>query len=386
VLVATGLRKSIAGMLPMVGLFNHAVVEFQLEGRTVWVDPTVKRQGGGALHRVIPNFGFGLPVDKSPSTLVPAPRPPATGSVYELTETILLDTAGAASMLAVNLRVTGGYADGLRQHFATLGEEAFGNERLQDCARRFVNAARVRPLRHRDDRTVNEFLLAEVFQIDKFLSPHQDRGRCAFHLPASILFSVFQLPEPRPRAAPFALPYPCNIIHTIEVESQTLDSIAAPRFSAETKFARFSRRQKSLHRFWSTTLSLTTLAEAVPAAEVGDHRNFLEKIWKESAWSLFLPVGYAHPRARSDFGELPHARQRGPPTVATTPAAAAHGPAVQAPTPVVKARPSSRPAEGHRRGPRGGLRRKDWVWLAGAVVLALVITAVVYWLVLKPRR
>jgi len=40
ILVNTQLRKSMAAMLPMDGLFNHVVVEYEVHGETRWVDAT----------------------------------------------------------------------------------------------------------------------------------------------------------------------------------------------------------------------------------------------------------------------------------------------------------------------------------------------------------
>src|SRR4029079_8000675 len=46
VLVHVQWRKSIAGMLPSSNLFNHVVVEFEVENEKRWVDCTMKCQGG----------------------------------------------------------------------------------------------------------------------------------------------------------------------------------------------------------------------------------------------------------------------------------------------------------------------------------------------------
>ena len=61
VLVHTVWRKSIAMMLPSPMIFNHAVVEFEIENQRRWVDATLKFQGGGALGRTLPDFGFWPP-------------------------------------------------------------------------------------------------------------------------------------------------------------------------------------------------------------------------------------------------------------------------------------------------------------------------------------
>jgi Domain of Unknown Function with PDB structure (DUF3857)/Transglutaminase-like superfamily len=307
VLVNSVLGRSIPGLLPTPNLFNHAVVEFTVQGQVRWVDATLRGQGGGPLNRLIPNFGTGLPVDSAATDLVQPPAVPDQKNTYELTESLLLDTTGAPSILGIVLRTTGGHAEALRQKFETLGPDKIAQERLQIWTQRFVKAQRAGLLQHRDNRAANEFVLTEVFEVSGFLSDHPEPGMCTFRLPGNLVVDVLRLPEKGTRRTPFALPFPCEIIHTVEVESAALQPMAAPRCSLSSPYVQFSRRQKSLYKYWSMTLNLTTLADAVPASEFDEHEKLVEQIWKESNWGLFMPMGVSHPRRRQDFGELPRA-------------------------------------------------------------------------------
>jgi len=324
VLVAADWRKVVADMLPMPNLFNHVIVEFVLGGKTVWVDATMKRQGGGALNRVIENFGAGLPVDSTAPGIVAAPRG-AAQSLYEIKETILLDTTGKASLLGVKIRATGRFADALRNQIAVTPIDKVEIERLQECKTRFIGLTRSEPLQHQDDRPSNQFFLAGEFAIDGLLVPHPDSGFCTFHAPTSAIFSVVQLPPTEARRAPFALPHPCEIVHTLEIESSTVQpmAVAIPRDHKETAFIRFSRREKSVWGTWSMTLSLTTLADSVPAPSLQEHRQALDEIWRQSGSSLSFPTGYPHPRKRSNFGKLFQSAPL-PARVVVTPAEPSH--------------------------------------------------------------
>ena len=134
-----------AAMLPMDGLFNHVVVEYQVQGQTRWVDATMKQQGGGALNRFIPDYGVGLPVGLTATRLIESPRAPVQASRYELKETILLDTTGASSFLSVVLQTKGSHAEVLRQQFEKSGADGVAGERLQLCTNRFTSATDLRP-------------------------------------------------------------------------------------------------------------------------------------------------------------------------------------------------------------------------------------------------
>jgi hypothetical protein len=309
VLVNSALRKSVAGMLPMPGLFNHVVVEYTVQGETRWVDATMRRQGGGPLKRFIPDYGIGLPLDLSSSDLVKPPRLSDQPGTYELKESILLDTTGAPSLLAVVTTTRGFHAETLRQQLDQRGAEELARERLQVYSNRFINAKRVRECEIRDDRAANEFVLAEVFEINGFLGPAQNDGACSVPLANNLVLTTLPMPEQKPdntlRRTPWALPYPCNIVHTIEIQSPALRPFDNQRSALESPFLKFSRNHRSLLGYWSATLRLCTLADAVLPDQVDAYRRTVEKVWQESMLSLLVGAGHPRPRQRRDFGSLP---------------------------------------------------------------------------------
>jgi hypothetical protein len=259
---------------------------------------------------------------------------------------------------------------------------------LQECRTRFVGITRSEPLQHQDDRASNQFFLAEEFAIDGFLVPHPNPGFCTFHAPVSTVFTALHVPASEARRAPFALPHPCEIVHTLEIEAPTLQpmTMAIPRGHKETDFIRFSRREKSFRGTWSMTLSLTTLADSVPAPSLQEHRQALEEIWRQSGSSLNFPIGYHRPRKRSDFGKISRFTPLPAPVVKPAEARSSSSPA-----PVAQPRPVDWPgdmspqlhreyrrARSSRRRRRKGLRRKDWIWLAVAASLALLLSFLFY--------
>jgi hypothetical protein len=382
ILVNTQLRKSMAAMLPMDGLFNHVVVEYEVHGETRWVDATMKQQGGGALNRFIPDYGVGLAVDLTSTRLIESPRAPVQASRYELKETILLDTTGAPSFISVVLHTKGSHAEALRQQFEKSGVEEVAWERLQLCTKRFTSAKRIGTLEYHDDRAENEFVLAEVFEINGFLSAHQKPGMCRFRFPNNLVVQALQMPEKGARRTPFSLPYPCNIVHTIVVEASTLQPMGVRRHNVESPFVKFNRSHKCLHRFWSMTLTLSTLVDAVPPDRIDEHRATVEDIWQRSLWEMTLPVGYVHPVKRKDFGSLPPAPRKLTSYIAEP---------LQKPKPVLPANfqiatgrdmigrnqpPNQSVKRQLKKIPRQGGNRKK-LWLTVAIVLWILLVLVI---------
>ncbi len=305
VLVHTVLRKSIADLLPMPGLFNHVVVEFQLNGETRWVDATLKQQGGGPLRRVISEFGFGLPVDSPTTALLAQPAALPNLGTYELTEHILLETSGGPSLIAVSVHAQGSHAEALRRQFETTPRSELADERQRAYAKQFSTATRTGDLQHRYDRDANEFVISEVFAIKGFLGRSRTPDTCHFQIPTPLIAQVLAMADATPRRTPFGLPHPCFFTHTVVVESSSLSPMTVPRYDLKTAFLRCARRVRSLHRTWSMTLSFSTETDSVAPEQISGYRSALEEIWRESNWSLTIPVGIPRPLPSRNFGVLP---------------------------------------------------------------------------------
>lgn len=69
VLVNTTLQKRVEEFLPSPNAFNHAVIEFEINGQRRWADATIPLQGGGALCRYLPEYGMGLPISPGVAAL-----------------------------------------------------------------------------------------------------------------------------------------------------------------------------------------------------------------------------------------------------------------------------------------------------------------------------
>ena len=264
-------------------------------------------------------------------------------------------------------------------------------ERLQLCTNRFTSAKRIGALEYRDDRAANEFILAEVFEINGFLSAHQKPGMCRFRFPNNLVAHTLQMPEKGARRTPFSLPHPCNIVHTIVVEASTLQPARIQRHNVESQFVRFNRSHKYLHRFWSMTLGLSTLVDAVPPDRIDEHRATVEDIWQQSLWEMTLPVGVAHPVKRKDFGSLPPAPRKLTSNIAQPqqnpkPVLPANIPTANGRDMIGRNQPSNQPVKRRRKKhSRHGENRKK-LWLAVAIVLWILLILVIIFVVMNSKR
>jgi hypothetical protein len=305
ILVNTKFRQSLAGLLPMPSLFNHLAVEYKARGEIRWVDATAKGQGGGSLNRVIGDYGVGLPMARAGAGLIQAPEPALESNVYQIKESVLLDTSGAPSIFGIVITARGSHAEDLRREFESLGVEAMARRRLQMCVDRFIDVKRIGELEHHDNRTDNEFFLAEVFEIKNFLKEDAQSSWYKLEVAAEIVANLLPLPISGVRHSPFALPHPCHIVHILEVHCVALPPAIVQERTIENSWLHFSRLRKTLAGYWTVTTTLSTLTDAIAPEGIDEYREAVREIRSQSTWALLVPAGQPKPHQRSDFGRLP---------------------------------------------------------------------------------
>jgi hypothetical protein len=130
------------------------------------------------------------------------------------------------------------------------------------------------------------------------------------------------------------------------------------------------------------TLTLSTLVDAVPPERIDEHRAAVEDVWHRSLWEMTLPIGYAHPFKRKDFGSLPLAPRKltsniAPPQQNPKPVLLANIPMANGRDMIGPNQPSNQPVKRRRiKDPRQGKNRKK-LWLTVAIVLWILLILVV---------
>jgi transglutaminase-like putative cysteine protease len=305
VLVSTQLRERVASLLPMAGLFSHAIMEVEFRGKTRWFDLTESHQGGNFTTRGVTWFGHGLQIDPGEAALHEQPGERAR-SLYAQRELILLDTTRGGQCHAENrVRAEGSQADRLRRERLHLGEEGFAKNREKNAANRYGACRRMGTLEWRDDRLANVCELAEAFELNHAIST-DDRGeRARFELPATLVLQGFVIPEEKPRRGPWALPHPLELRHEIAIKSPGIATGAGRRRRwQETEFTA-SLDETLIRGAWTTTVHFTTHAPTVEPERLAAFRGRMTEVFKESLTRLFLPWGLARPRRVEPLGALP---------------------------------------------------------------------------------
>ncbi|HWB61846.1 MAG TPA: DUF3857 domain-containing protein [Chthoniobacteraceae bacterium] len=305
VLVNTFWRDTLGQFLPAGSLFNHAILQYQLEGRQHWADSTIPLQGGGAV-RLVPDYKLGLPLRAGVAGLEPIAQPAERNDRYILNEEFVLDSRpGQDCTLQVTLRASGWNAEDLRRRFAQAGQRQVEQEREKFYKRFFPNIHRMQPLQYHDDRDANEFTIAELYQFSDVLLPAPNRRRCIFRYGSHLAQSVLALPDTAKRRQPMTFMHPCNVEHRIEMIIPESMGQIMPKTIRKTPEYHFSREcRKSFNRF-AVTYAVYTLADRIIPERFEQHRKTVSDLWPETNFQLQFPVGLpAPPRKQPLDGNL----------------------------------------------------------------------------------
>ena len=305
VLVHSQFRGRLDQFLPMPGVFNHVVVEFELAGQRRWVDATIPCQGGGPLRRVLPEYSLGLPIEANVTALEPIiPATDSTG-LYEIRESLHLGSSASPLGLAVITTATGSYADALRQQLAFDGAAAVSQAREQFYQRIYPKARRQDELEWRDDRLRNELVLADAYLIPDAVVPMGEPGVCGVQVVAHAIRSAIAFNDSEHRKEPLGLPFPCRIEQRIECQFQTL--IGARRESLRVRTDEFSFAVKCSRSHAETIFQykFETHADHVAPQHFGEHRSKALEVWTVTQLAVSLPSDRHFARSRPVSRSLP---------------------------------------------------------------------------------
>ena len=304
VLVNSALRQAVDRMLPMPDAFDHVVVEYDLSGKRRWVDVTVPMQGGGALSKAVSDFRTGLPVSAGTTELERIASVTSLGDVYELRETFMIDTGGRPSGLKVMVKAAGAEADNLRREMTLEGEEAVTRKREQFYRQFFPDIRRVGAMEWRDDRARNEFVVADMFELRSATVPGREAQSCVFEYRAHLIQSVLGFSDTGARKQPFAVRYPCQVHHWIEVESPALEGAQPQTTAGRDSAFRFSCDFNRNYGRIIAHYSLRTLADSVKAERFDQYKTKIREIWPVTFLHVVLPLGVITSRRNRASGSL----------------------------------------------------------------------------------
>ncbi|MDB6026964.1 MAG: Transglutaminase domain protein [Verrucomicrobiales bacterium] len=313
VLVHSQLRETITQFLPSAQVFDHAIVEYEIEGKRYWADGIIPLQGGSTPRRSRPDYKIGLPIGLGVTSLETIGSPQTEGC-YDLKQTFIVDTSGKPSTLITRVTATGHEADRLRRRLAEEGQESVANQNEEFYRLFDSQLKRLSPMEWWDDRKTNSIQLADAFEVSGF--------DCDVQLScgASLIRSALVLPQDgkKKRSQPLMIPFPLRWLQTIEIESPSLPQGFSKPVHIRTPAFKFSRQITHRVGHWSIAYSLETLVDSISGDQFEKYVASVQEVMDSLRIGISFPRGYASPRRGRNAGNLSKPKQIASETIAST--------------------------------------------------------------------
>lgn len=211
-LVHTGLRQATAERLPTPWAFNHVLVQADVGGRRVWLDPTRAPQAGkGIAQWVQADFGRALLVEEGTRELVPMAGVQARELKRELHA--VLDASGGfdkPATLTITTHTQGEAAEMLRNALATTSRQDLQKQYLDFYAASYPGLAVDQPFTTRDDPDANTLELVEHYRMPSYWVRNDKLARWTGELEVPDLHEWLRRPQGLNRQGPLALRHPVD--------------------------------------------------------------------------------------------------------------------------------------------------------------------------------
>lgn len=216
-LASTDEGKAVEAMVPSAYDFNHVIVRSLVDGKPVWVDPTISQQGGQAVASDLSRYGVVLPIAPGQATLETVVAPAGGDAGTEVVERYHPAAAGPEVALEIRTVYKGMTADARRASFAS--------ERLSDVSRRYADYYRKRfgelsPVGEpqvQDDRRANVMTVVEHYRL---AAPLEAEGGAVSGLSvrADAIEAPATLPSTMDRRGPLRFAVPGLYRHQMRVD------------------------------------------------------------------------------------------------------------------------------------------------------------------------
>jgi hypothetical protein len=269
VLVNDRRRQELAELEPSATLFNHVLVQVNLDGQSFWLDTTATFERGALTLRFWPAYAWGLKVAPGVTELEsipPCPVQPRT-TVTEYLNIGLLNELSTVKLVTV---AEGPDAESLREHFATTPREDIERDNLNAYAKLYPFMSRTAPLVYSDDEQQNRVVTTEFYAIERMWNKQPDEPNFHCRLYCMNVDEALVKPAVSFRTMPLGVRYPVHQVFHAEVSVPTAWPINPSNITIDNPAFYFQRLINVAnhrlildyeYRSWSDAVS----PEAVPA-------------------------------------------------------------------------------------------------------------------------
>lgn len=268
--------------VPMLGVFDHAIVRIRLGGQSHWVDPTMTHQGGDFDSMAALGYAWALPLTgPGQAALEAIAAPPEQAWSTDVTESYLFNGMGV--LLEVRSAYGGGAADHMRGRWATSPASDMTRDYLGYYAERYPGLTLVKPMEMHDDRAANRLEMVERYLLPADALSGTDLERS---FPFATEDFASNLPErlAGPRRAPLDAGTAAIYRHHIKVRGAPMEFEPPPREEIDNPGFRFTLSGSlpgpgGMDLDWSYLRKGAVVAAADAAGVIADGGRVYDLTW-----------------------------------------------------------------------------------------------------------
>ncbi|MEP6907407.1 MAG: DUF3857 domain-containing transglutaminase family protein [Pseudoxanthomonas sp.] len=214
-LVSISRGRAVADFVPSASDFDHVIVRARLNGKTVWLDPTISQQGGDPASVDLSSYGMVLPLVPAGSTLQAVDAPASVARTTRVTERYDVPKGGNDVSLSIETTYEGQAADYARRNLGSQRADELSRRYSDYYRKRFGELSVVSAAALKDDRRANRISFTETYLLK---SPFQEEGASrSIDLYAESLQAVSTLPVTMARKGPLDFAQPGSYSHQIKM-------------------------------------------------------------------------------------------------------------------------------------------------------------------------
>ena len=268
-LVSTTFGAHVSDFHPTATVFDHAIVQVELNGRTYWIDPSALYERGD-LSDVAASYGSALVLGGPSDSLVPMFVPTRPGPLTDIVVSFDIGAVGDTTAMRVDTRYLGSTANAMRSTLRGNSPKELQQKYAEYYARLYPSIRSQQAPVIEDDETGNVLRVTEAYTIPDFWTGDSAEGLIGRFEPLE-LSGAMPDPTGTDRRMPLAVSYPAHIRYTINAHLKEGWSIEGETERIKTSAARFSYASKVRDKVLTLSYEYETTADHVMPAAATSH-------------------------------------------------------------------------------------------------------------------
>ena len=283
-LINTTEGRSLPGMAPSPGLFDHAIVAIQRTGdQWLYVDPTLSGQRGELTDLYIPDYGFTLVLRDGEDSLRTVPA--GKNYHYDIREDLdarFYDT----SCFTVTTTYTGGAADKIRSQYEEESRKDIEDNYVKYYGSWLTGIQRDRPIVYSDDSLKNELSIKESYTIPNLWTTDKKGKRSFDFIVKTIRDYLPDLPDGR-SGAPLSLAYPLQVRYTLRLNMPEEWDFNSGPLHIRNKAYHFDFTPEYSGKEIILRYSLLTFTDHIDPADIQQYKDDFKEMDDRVSFSLY---------------------------------------------------------------------------------------------------